>query len=115
MKEFSVDIQYGGGPAGDVVVVKPHGSINSSTTPTLDAEFENLIAKRHEMLVIDLSDTDFISSSGIGVLLSVVNTLRDRGGDLVLMNSTRLIEDILEIMNISDYFRTIESLDELTV
>lgn len=113
MKEFSVDVQLGCGPSGDAVVVKTHGSINSSTTPALDSEFDRLIAKNHRMLVIDLSDTDFVSSSGIGVLLSVVNTLRERDGDLVLMNATRLVDDILEIMNIADYFRTIRSLDEL--
>lgn len=115
MKEFSVDVKTGAGREGDIVVLKTHGSINSSTTPALDSEFENLLGQNHRMLVIDLSDTDFVSSSGIGVLLSVVNTLRERGGDLILMNSTRLIDDILDIMNISDYFRSIKSLDELTI
>jgi hypothetical protein len=39
--------------------------------------------------------------------------LRDKKGDLILMNPPRLIDDILEIMNIRNYFRSINSLDEL--
>jgi hypothetical protein len=39
--------------------------------------------------------------------------LRDKQGDLVLMNAPKLIDDILEIMNIRNYFRTVKSLDEL--
>lgn len=115
MKDFSVEVEATGKTVGssDVVIVKTHGSINSSTTPTLDSEFEDLIAKKHYTLVVDLSDTDFISSSGIGVLLSTVNVLRDKGGDLILMNAPKLIDDILEIMNIRNYFRSIANVDEL--
>jgi anti-sigma B factor antagonist len=116
MKDFSVEVTPANKIAGssDAIVVKTHGSINSSTTPTLDAEFEDLIARKHHTLIVDLSDTDFISSSGIGVLLSTVNVLRDKGGDLILMNPPKLIDDILEIMNIRNYFRSIKSLDELS-
>lgn len=114
MKDFSVEINSNKvAGAGEVTVVKTHGSINSATTPTLDSNFEDLIAKKHYMLVVDLSDTDFISSSGIGVLLSTVNILRDKGGDLILMNAPKLIDDILEIMNIRNYFKTIRDLNEL--
>jgi anti-sigma B factor antagonist len=109
MREFSIEVQT----ASDAIVVKVHGSINSTTTPELDAKLEELIAKKHDRIVIDLSDTDFISSSGIGVLLSTVTVLRDKKGDLILMNPPRLIDDILEIMNIRNYFRSINSLDEL--
>jgi anti-sigma B factor antagonist len=110
MREFSIDVQT----MNDVVVVKVCGSINSTTTADLDATFEDLIARKHLRIVVDLSDTDFISSSGIGVLLSTVTVLRDKEGDLILMSPPKLIDDILEIMNIRNYFRSIKSLDELS-
>ena len=113
MKEFSVEVTPTTAGSASVVVVKTHGSINSTTTPELDAEIEELIAKGNYTIVVDLSDTDFISSSGIGVLLSAVNVLRDKNGDLLLMNAPKLIDDILEIMNIRNYFRSISSLDEI--
>ena len=113
MKEFSIDVQPTTVGGTEVVVVKTHGSINSTTTPALDSEFEELIASKKHVIVVDLSDTDFISSSGIGVLLSTVNVLREKQGDLVLMNAPKLIDDILEIMNIRNYFRTVNSLEEI--
>ena len=116
MKDFSVEVTPTTKNVGSnvVVVVKTHGSINSASTATLDGHFEHLIAQKRYLIVVDLSGTDFISSSGIGVLLSIVNVLRDKGGDLILMRAPKIIDDILEIMNIRDYFRTIRDLDDLT-
>ena len=110
MKEFSTDVRT----ANDVVVVGVSGSVDSIAASRLDATFEDLIARKHFRIVVDLSDTEFISSTGIGVLLSTVTLLRNREGDLILMNPPRLIDDLLEIMNIRNHFRSISTLDELS-
>jgi anti-sigma B factor antagonist len=100
---------------GDAMIIKTKGSINSNTAPALDGELEDLMNHGHFTIVIDLEKTDFISSSGIGVLLGTVTNLRDKGGDLILMNVPRIVEDIFEILDIRNYFRTIKSLDDLRV
>jgi anti-sigma B factor antagonist len=110
MKEFSVDVQR----VKDVSIVGISGSVDSTAASALDATFEELLDDKHTTIVVDLSDTDFISSSGIGVLLSTVSLLRQREGDLVLMNPPKIVDDLLEIMNIRDYFRSIDDLDELS-
>jgi anti-sigma B factor antagonist len=97
----------------DTVVVTPAGSINSSTVPHLDSSFGELVGMGANTIVVDLSDTEFISSSGVGLLLGSVSSLREKGGDLVLMNIPSLINDIFDILNIKMHFRIIESLDEL--
>lgn len=101
--------------SGGAMIIKTKGSINSNTAPALDGELEDLMNQGHYTIVVDLEKTDFISSSGIGVLLGTVTNLRDKGGDLVLMNLPRIVEDIFEILNIKNYFRMIKSLDELKV
>jgi len=65
MHEFSVEVNKTDKTVGsnDVVVVKTCGSINTSTTPTLDGQFEDLIAKKHYTLVVDLTDTVRVSES----------------------------------------------------
>ena len=113
MKDFSIEAR----PleTADSALVRTTGSINSSTAPALDDQFDELIAQGKHTIVVDLADTDFISSSGIGVLLGRVASLRDNGGDLIMMNVPRLIADIFDILNIRSYFRIITSVDELTV
>jgi anti-sigma B factor antagonist len=109
----TLSMEVTGVDSSDAVVIKTKGSINSNTAPALDAEFDDLIAKQSYTIIVDLEATDFISSSGIGVLLGTVTTLRDKGGDLILMNLPKIVSDIFDILNIKSYFRVIDSVEEL--
>jgi anti-anti-sigma factor len=101
--------------SGDTIVIKPAGSVNSTTVPQLDAAFSEVRSAGHNTLVIDLSETDFISSSGVGLLLGTVATLREQGGDLVLMRIPKLVNDIFDVLNIKMHFRIVNNLSELKV
>jgi anti-anti-sigma factor len=97
----------------DIVVVKPTGSVNSSTVPQLDASFNRLMQNGQTTIVVDLSETEFISSSGVGLLLATVSLLRDKGGDMLLMKLPKLVDDIFEVLNIKMHFRILGDLSEL--
>ena len=112
MQDFSVEII----PVDNkgIVVLRPKGSIDSLSTPILEERFEAAIAKGQYRIVVDLKNTDFVSSAGLGLLLGTVATLRENGGDLILMNIPDEVSDVFHIMSVDDYFRIIERLDELT-
>ncbi len=97
----------------DTVVLRPAGSINSSTVARLDASFNELLQGGRTTIVLDLSQTEFISSSGVGLLLGTVSGLREKGGDLVLMKLPKLVNDIFEVLNIKMHFRIIGDMSEL--
>ncbi len=101
--------------SNDTVVLRPSGSINSTTVPQLDSSIGELIDTGRLTIVVDLSETEFISSSGVGLLLGTVSSLREKGGDLVFMNIPKLINDIFDILNIKMHFRLIDDLSELKV
>lgn len=97
----------------DAVIVKPAGSIDSTTAQVVERRLINLVDRGIKYLIIDFSKTTFISSSGVGILLGLVSSLREDNGDLVLMNVSNRIKEIFDILNISDYFVTIENIDQL--
>jgi anti-anti-sigma factor len=99
----------------EIAVLKPSGSINSSTVAQLDSSFNALLRNGQNTIALDLSETEFISSSGVGLLLGTVSSLREKNGDLVLMNVPKLIDDILDVLNIKMHFRMIKDLNELKV
>jgi len=111
MQEFTVEVV----PIQDkdTVVFKPKGSVDSVAAPLLENRFNEAIRNGHYRIIVDLSKTDFISSAGLGLLLGSVATLRDNGGDLILMKIPKDIADTFELLSVEDYFRTIDSLDEL--
>ena len=111
MKDFSVEIVPT--DSDKSVVLKPAGSINTNAVPTLQSHLDKLIKKGQHCIVVDLSNTDFISSSGIGVFIGTVSTLRKKGGDLILMNIPELIKDIFDVLNMASYFRIVKNLDEV--
>ena len=113
MNDLSITVGRTGSP--DVVVLKLSGSINSQTVPQLDATFSEHTSAGRNTIVLDLSATDFISSSGVGLLIGTASLLRDKNGDLVLMNLPKLVNDIFDVLNIKMHFRIIKDLSELKV
>ena len=113
MEDFSIElIPY---KAKDTAVLRPKGSIDSTSAPALENRLTEAIKNGQYRIVIDLSKTDFISSAGLGLILGTVATLREKGGDMILMKIPQDLSDIFELMSVEDYFETIDSLDDLSV
>ena len=65
------------------VVVAVRGEIDIVTAPVLWETIAEVISDT-KRLVVDLSETDFIDSTGLGVLVRALKRLRHHGGDLIL-------------------------------
>jgi anti-sigma B factor antagonist len=111
MNELDITVDRTGAP--NTAVLRPAGSINSSTVAKLDESINDLVHEGRATVVLDLSATNFISSSGVGLLVGTVQTLREKDGDLVLMNLSKLVNDIFDVLNIKGYFRIIKDVSEL--
>ena len=113
MEDFSVEVIPFKTP--DTVTLKPKGSVDSNTASALESSFQQMIENGIYRIIIDLSSTEFISSAGLGLILGTVSTLRENGGDMILMKIPKELADIFELMSVEDYFETIDSLDDLEV
>ena len=87
LPEFDVDdVQV-----DDVHVLVPHGEIDPLTAPTLGRRLFELVAAGIRRVVVDLSHTTFIDSSGLGVLVNGLRQVARRGGELVIVCPTERI------------------------
>ena len=111
MVEFSLEIV----PVAieGVIVLKPKGHIDSESTGLLEQHFDSAVKTGRTRVVLDLSATDFISSSGVGLLLGSRGMLHQCGGDLILLNPSQQIHTVLEIAGVDDYFSMVSSIDEI--
>jgi anti-sigma B factor antagonist len=55
-------------------------------------------------IVLNLGDVNYIDSSGIGELVSGFTAVRNRGGELKLLNLTRKVHDLLQITKLFTVF-----------
>ena len=59
-------------------------------------------------LILDLSGVDYIDSSGIGMLVEKVNTVRQRHGDIKLVRLTRRTQSLLATLKLAMVFETFD-------
>jgi anti-sigma B factor antagonist len=55
-------------------------------------------------IILNLGDVNYIDSSGIGELVSGFTAVRNRGGELKLLNLTKKIHDLLQITKLFTVF-----------
>lgn len=80
------------------------------------AEFSETLKKLmgdgKKNLIIDLSEVKFMNSSGLGMLISGLTTVKNGGGVLKLANVTDKIQSLLMITKLITIFETFESVDD---
>ncbi|MFA5806465.1 MAG: STAS domain-containing protein [Melioribacteraceae bacterium] len=79
-------------------------------------EFSDLLHKLLEEskknIIIDLAETKFMNSSGLGMLISGYTTVKNGGGAMKLANATEKIESLLVITKLITIFEHFTSVDE---
>ncbi len=63
-------------------------------------------------VVVDLSKVKFMNSSGLGMLISGLTTMRNAGGDLRLANVADRIQSLLIVTRLISIFKEYDSVDE---
>jgi anti-sigma B factor antagonist len=98
---------------GDVVVLEPKGKIMGGPDATLlHDQLHDLIKENRKNVVIDLAKVDWMNSTGLGILISGLTTLRNNGGELKLANVTEKIESLLTITKLITVFENYDSVEE---
>ncbi|MGH7441629.1 MAG: STAS domain-containing protein, partial [bacterium] len=86
------------GPRPDITVVRVAGTFDLATL----SDFEQLLKRLRESgrvkLIVDLAGLDYISSSGLGAFLGVLDPFRAQGGDLVFVRVSERVYRILKVV-----------------
>jgi anti-sigma B factor antagonist len=64
----------------------------------------DLMRKGNKKILLNLVEVNYIDSSGIGVLVSSLSTVRTQGGELNLVNLNKRIRDLLQITKVYSLF-----------
>jgi len=97
---------------GDIVIVGLKGRLDASTSNRLEERLLALIDGGEKRFVIDFSQLDYISSSGLRVLLMAAKRLRDANGKIVLSSLKDHIKEVFDIAGFSSIFPIFHSQEE---
>jgi anti-sigma B factor antagonist len=88
----------------DAYVIALSGEVDLYTAPEFKQQLLEVIGQGARNVVVDFSDTTFIDSTTLGVLVGGVKRLRPGGGQLSLVCSDRNITKIFEITGLNKVF-----------
>ena len=89
---------------GDSYVIGLAGEVDLYTAPEFKQQLLEVISQGARNVVVDFSDTTFIDSTTLGVLVGGVKRLRSNDGQLALVCSDRNITKIFEITGLDRVF-----------
>lgn len=92
--------------------IRAEGRLTATSVPVLRAAIAGLVEDGDTRVVIDLSATEFIDSSGLGVLIGGLKTARQAGGDLRIAGATDAVRKVLSLTNLDRVLRNHSSAAE---
>ena len=85
---------------GEVAVLRCTGRLNMSAAPGLRIAVDEIVGQGTSRIVIDLSDTSFVDSSGLGALVGGLKSARQAGGDLRIAGAPEQVRTVLALTNL---------------
>ncbi len=87
---------------GNRVTAAISGDIDHHSAREFRTTLDDVISRsRPELLVIDMENVGFMDSSGIGLLLGRLKSVRAVGGELLVKNARREIAEVIKISGLS--------------
>jgi anti-sigma B factor antagonist len=93
-------------------VISLAGEVDLYTAPEFKQQLLDVISEGGKDVVVDFSNTTFIDSTTLGVLVGGVKRLRAQDGRLSLVSSDRNITKIFEITGLDRVFTIYPTRDE---
>jgi anti-sigma B factor antagonist len=88
-----------------VTIIELTGNVMGGPDATsLNEQLHKLIEGNKKKVVVDLEEVKFINSSGLGMLIGGLTTLRNSGGDMKLARASQKIEDLLKMTKLTTVF-----------
>lgn len=97
-----MDINITDSADSTIVVVK--GDIEIMTIKDFKDKLLNLGQNSEKDIEIDLSGVDYIDSSGVGVLISLLKLQKKKGRVLKMSNVSEKVLDVLKLSSLADVF-----------
>jgi len=74
--------------------------------------FKSLVQQDKKHIIISLRDIEWISSTGIGILIRGYKTVREAGGDFVIIRVGERTQQVFNVLRLDHIFKIVADEDE---
>jgi anti-sigma B factor antagonist len=97
---------------GDVMVLEVKDRrIDARSAPDLKQKIGTFVSGGAEWIVLDLSEVEFVDSSGLGAIVSALKLL-GRRGDLVISGARESVQALFKLTRMDKVFRMFPTVQE---
>jgi anti-sigma B factor antagonist len=96
----------------DTCIVSVEGEVDLFTAPEFRQRVFAPVGRAVRRLIVDLSDTTFIDSAGLGVLIEAHRRLTPRGGTMIVVCDHDAIVKTFRITGLDGVFTLASSVDD---
>ena len=96
----------------DIMIITITERLDTLSSVTLEDKLLDTINKNQSKIIIDFSQLDFISSSGLRVLLTAGKQMKSAQGKLVLCSLKDHVKEVFDVAGFSMLFKMFSSREE---
>ena len=95
-----------------VSIIDLNGNLDTNTSPEVEKSTNALIAADKHKIIMDLSNTGFVSSAGLRIFLSTAKQLTAKGGVFKICSPNDVVKEILDMSGFSTILDVKNNLEE---
>ena len=88
----------------DVTLIEVGGQLIVGNRQLLKEQVLDQLERGDRKFILDFSKTDYIDSSGLGVLVTLSKKIREQGGQLSLVSLSEDLRTLFELTNLDTLF-----------
>ena len=96
-----------------ISILNLNGRLDLASGASLKDEIKGLLENERKLFHLNLAQVEFINSSGLGVLVSIMKEVRLCKGRLTLSDLASYVQEIFEITQLSHIFEIFASEEEV--
>lgn len=92
------------GRQGDISVLSVSGFLDAHTAPRFEKSIQEEVDAGRFRIVVDCAGLTYISSAGLGVFMSFVEDVREKGGDIKICGLAEAVYQVFDILGFPALF-----------
>jgi len=82
--------------------LKLSGELDIGGAEEIGRDFSSLITSKKTSIILELSNVTLLTSEGLAMLMAGINSLRENGRIMVVLNPNPKVERVLKLANLKD-------------
>lgn len=89
--------------------------VDKSEAVEISIEIDELLNEGVHHFIIDLSDVEYMNSTGLNILINLMNKTQDQGGESIIAGATSRIKSLFAVTKLDSVFTLKQTTEEATV